>query len=93
MQPEGHRGPLRWGSGRSSALDLSLIGCDFDLCELCYKHHLEGWERAVRRRGFSSREQALRCAAQHGAPLHGALVLGCVRVDMEVLEQAALRLV
>ena len=28
----------------------SLSGCDYDLCEVCYKHHLEGWASAVQRR-------------------------------------------
>ena len=27
-------------------------GCDYDLCEMCYKHHLEGWASAVQRRQF-----------------------------------------
>ena len=27
-----------------------LGGCDYDLCEMCFKHHLEGWANVVQKR-------------------------------------------
>ncbi|CAE7315313.1 unnamed protein product [Symbiodinium natans] len=58
-------------------------GCDYDLCDICYKHHAEGWASAVQKRGFSSRDAAMSFASRHGAPLGGVLVLGPVRLEME----------
>jgi len=58
-------------------------GCDYDLCEMCYKHHLEGWASAVQRRGFASRDGAMNFASRHGAPSAGPLILGPLRLEME----------
>ncbi|CAL1164814.1 unnamed protein product [Cladocopium goreaui] len=58
-------------------------GCDYDLCEMCYKHHLKGWASAVQRRGFASRDGAMNFASRHGAPSAGPLILGPLRLEME----------
>eukprot|EP00439_Symbiodinium_sp_Y106_P057303 s2038_g8.t1 len=58
-------------------------GCDYDLCEICYKHHAEGWASAVRKRGFASRDAAMTFASRNGAPLGGVLLLGPLRLEVE----------
>ncbi|CAK9101544.1 unnamed protein product [Durusdinium trenchii] len=58
-------------------------GCDYDLCEMCFKHHMEGWASEVQRRGFASRDAAMSFASRHGAPVGGALLLGPIRLEME----------
>lgn len=58
-------------------------GCDYDLCEICYKHHAEGWASAVQKRGFASRDAAMTFASRNGAPLGGVLLLGPLRLELE----------
>ncbi|CAJ1420442.1 unnamed protein product, partial [Effrenium voratum] len=58
-------------------------GCDYDLCEICFKHHCEGWASAVQKRGFASREAALGFAERHGASRGGAYRLGPLRLEIE----------
>ena len=50
-------------------------GCDYDLCEMCYKHHLEGWASAVQRRQFFF----------FGFSLGGGCVLVIWRCILEIL--------
>ncbi|CAE7195584.1 unnamed protein product, partial [Symbiodinium sp. KB8] len=57
--------------------------CDYDLCEICYKHHAEGWASAVQKRGFASRDAAMTFASRNGAPLGGVLLLGPLRLELE----------
>eukprot|EP00930_Biecheleria_cincta_P033398 TRINITY_DN23132_c0_g1_i1.p1 TRINITY_DN23132_c0_g1~~TRINITY_DN23132_c0_g1_i1.p1 ORF type:complete len:1084 (+),score=167.04 TRINITY_DN23132_c0_g1_i1:28-3252(+) len=58
-------------------------GCDYDLCEICYRHHAEGWGSSVQKKGFASRDAALAFAVRHGAPHAGVLTCGPLRLELE----------
>jgi len=58
-------------------------GCDYDLCETCYRHHAEGWASSVQRRGFESRDSALLFASRHGAGPPAQVALGPLRMELD----------
>eukprot|EP00927_Polykrikos_kofoidii_P044837 TRINITY_DN38712_c0_g1_i1.p1 TRINITY_DN38712_c0_g1~~TRINITY_DN38712_c0_g1_i1.p1 ORF type:complete len:1150 (-),score=163.35 TRINITY_DN38712_c0_g1_i1:37-3486(-) len=89
--PKGHSLRQDWGRAghicdecsRRGTVARCGGGCDYDLCEVCFRHHSEGWASAVQKRGFRGRDEALRFAAQRGAGPPALLVLGPLRLELE----------
>ena len=44
---------LRPATQYRGAFVFFFAGCDYDLCEICYKHHAEGWASAVQKRLYA----------------------------------------
>jgi len=89
--PKGHKMRKDWSRSSHVCDECSRRGtaarceggCDYDLCEVCYKHHAEGWASSVQKRGFASRDAALSFAARHGALGGGVLICGPLRMELE----------